>query len=87
MGYFELFYMQQLDDKKKTIKKFKEKYPDINKPLKKAIQSLYSLNQARKSMREAMGLTLDDDPEEALKRYMVMYNFSWAGREKNRKIN
>jgi len=63
MGYFEFFYMQQLDDEKKTIKKFKEKYPDIRKGLKKKMQGLYSLNQARKSMRESMALTLDDDPE------------------------
>ena len=44
MGYFELFYMDQLDVKKKSIKKFKEKYPDINKSHKKTMKGLYSLN-------------------------------------------
>ena len=86
MGYFEFFYMQQLEDEKKTIKKFKEKYPDISKGLKKKMQSLYSLNQARKSMREAMALTLDDDPEIALERYMLMYNFLGQGEKETHKL-
>ena len=86
MGYFEFFYMQQLDDEKKTIKRFKEKYPDIRKGLKKKMQSLYSLNQARKSMREAMALTLDDDPEIALERYMLMYNFLGQGEKETHKL-
>mgnify|MGYP000716412938 CR=1 FL=1 len=86
MGYFEFFYMQQLEDEKKTIKKFKEKYPDISKGLKKKMQSLYSLNQARKSMRESMALTLDDDPEKALERYMLMYNFLGQGEKKIEKL-
>ena len=30
MGYFEIFYIQQLDDKKRSIKKFKEEYPNIS---------------------------------------------------------
>ena len=78
--------MQQLEDEKKTIKKFKEKYPDISKGLKKKMQSLYSLNQARKSMRESMALTLDDDPEIALERYMLMYNFLGQGEKKIEKL-
>ena len=86
MGYYEFFYMQKLDDEKKTIKKFKEKYPDIRKGLKKKMQSLYSLNQARKSMRESMALTLDDDPEIALERYMLMYNFLGRGEKETHKL-
>ena len=75
MGYFEIFYIQQLDDKKKSIKKFKENYPNIDKALRKRIKSLYSLNEARKKMRKSMALTLDDDVEVALERYMLMHNF------------
>ena len=75
MGYFEIFYNQQLEDKKKSIKKFKENYPNINWITKKDIKTLYSLNNAKKSMRESLGLTLDNDLEEALERYMLMYNF------------
>ena len=75
MGYFEFFYMEQLRKKQKSIRKFKETWPDIHFSTKKDIKSLYSLNQARKTMRESMGLTLKDDVQVALKRYMTMHKF------------
>ena len=75
MGHFEFFYMEQLRKKKKNLAKFKEKWPDIPSYIKKDIKSLYSLNQARKTMRESMGLTLEDDVQDALNRYMLMHNF------------
>ena len=50
------------------------------------MQSLYSLNQARKSMREAMGLTLNDEPEVALERYMSMHNFLEQGEKSINKL-
>ncbi len=31
------------------------------------------MNKARKSMREALGLTLNDSPETAIKRYYTLY--------------
>jgi len=86
MGYFELFYIDQLYEKRKVIKKFKESYPNIKKSTKKSMQALYSLNQARKSMREAMALTLDDDTEVALERYMLMHNFLAQGEKKTEKL-
>ena len=86
MGYFEFFYMNQLDKKKSLIKSFEEKYPNINWSLKKEMKSLYSLNQARKAMRESMGLTLDDDPEIALEHYMIMYNFLSQGEKITNKL-
>ena len=75
MGYFEFFYMEQLKKKNRNLARFKEKWPNISIAMKKDMKSLYSLNQARKSMREAMGLTLQDDVQEALKRYMLMHDF------------
>ena len=75
MGYFEFFYMEQLKKKKKNLAKFKEKWPNVSISVRKDMKSLYSLNQARKSMREAMGLTLQDDIQDALKRYMLMHDF------------
>ena len=50
------------------------------------MKSLYSLNQARKSMREAMGLTLEDDPEKALKYYMTMHDFLGQADKKIHKL-
>ena len=86
MGYFEFFYMEQLRKKQKSIKKFKETWPDIHFSTKKDIKSLYSLNQARKTMRESMGLTLRDDVQVALERYMTMYNFLKKAEKKKIKL-
>ena len=73
MAYFEFFYMQQLKDNKKSLETFEKKYPKINAATKKNIQKIYGLNKARKSMREALGLSLDNTPEEAIERYYVLY--------------
>jgi hypothetical protein len=73
MGYFEFFYMQQLKDKKNDIIRFKQNYPNINAGLKKKINKIYGLNKARKSMRESIGLTLEDDVESVLQNYYVLY--------------
>ena len=73
MAYFEFFYMQQLKDNKKSLETFEKKYPKINAATKKNIQKIYGLNKARKSMREALGLSLENTPEEAIERYYVLY--------------
>ena len=73
MAYFEFFYMQQLKDNKKSLDTFEKKYPKINAATKKNIQKIYGLNKARKSMREALGLSLENTPEEAIERYYVLY--------------
>ncbi len=73
MGYFEFFYMQQLKDSRKDIIRFKQNYPNINAGLKKEIKKIYGLNKARKSMRESVGLSLNDDIETVLKNYFVLY--------------
>ena len=72
-GAFEVFYMQKLKDDKKFIDRFKANYPNINK--NKKIKTLYTLNQARISMRKSIGLTNNDDIEQALRKYMHMYDF------------
>ena len=53
MGYFEFFYMQQLKEYKRSLETFIKKYPKINAATKKNVRKIYSLNKARKSMREA----------------------------------
>ena len=73
MAYFEFFYMQQLKENKKSLETFEKKYPNINAATKKNIQKIYGLNKARKSMREALGLSLENTPEEAIERYYVLY--------------
>ncbi len=73
MAHFEYFYMQQLKKNTKSIEKFKEKYPNVKGKTKKDIIKLYGLNKAKKSMREALGLSLDENPDDAIDRYYVLY--------------
>ena len=73
MAYFEYFYMQQLKENKKSLETFKRKYPKVNAATKKNLRKLYGLNKAKKSMREALGLSLNDSPETAIKRYYTLY--------------
>ena len=73
MAYFEFFYQQQLKDNKRGIEKFETNYPTWDPANIKNIQKLHSLNKARKSMREALGLSLDDDIEKVLSTQFTMY--------------
>ena len=73
MAYFEYFYMQQLKENKKSLEVFQAKYPNVNAATKKNLKKLYGLNKAKKSMREALGLSLNDSPEVAIKRYYTLY--------------
>ena len=71
MAYFEFFYMQQLKEAKYTLERFENKYPATS--TKSEINKIYSLSEARKTMREAIGLTITDDPKKVLDRYYIMY--------------
>ena len=73
MAHFEFFYMQQLKENKRSIERFKETYPKVNYSIKKDIQKIYGLSKAKKSMREALGLSLDDSEEVAIQTYYVLY--------------
>jgi len=72
MGYFEFFYMQQLKDHQRDIATFIEKQPNIRPHTRKAIKKIHGLNKARKTMREALGFTLEDDVQEVLKTYYIL---------------
>ena len=71
MAYFEFFYMQQLKESKWTLERFENKYPSLQ--TKKNMQKIYNLNEARKTMREAIGLKIDDNPKKALDAFFSMY--------------
>tara|TARA_X000000950_G_scaffold285059_1_gene389712 strand:- start:127 stop:2154 length:2028 start_codon:yes stop_codon:yes gene_type:complete len=75
MAYFEIFYNYQLKDKKKSLENFKKNYPEISVKIKKDIKTLYSLNLAKKSMRNALSLNMDNSLKESLDRYVFMYDF------------
>tara|TARA_B100000787_G_C16170623_1_gene286298 strand:+ start:33 stop:1481 length:1449 start_codon:yes stop_codon:yes gene_type:complete len=65
--------MQQLKENKRSIERFKDTYPKVNNAIKKDIQKIYGLSKAKKSMREALGLSLNDSGEVAIKRYYTLY--------------
>ena len=87
MAYFEYFYMQQLKENKKSLEVFKAKYPNVNSATKKNLKKLYGLNKAKKSMREALGLSLNDSPEVAIKRYYTLYKLLNQAEVKTIKIS
>ena len=70
MAYYEFFYMQQLKKHKKDIEKFINEYPNKSK---NTMKKLYSLNQARKTMRESVGLTVENQPEEAIRVFYTLF--------------
>ena len=86
MAHFEVFYNQKLKDEKSAIQDYYENFPNIKKSSKKSIQSLYSLTQAKKSMRESVGLTLNEDIEVALIKYMHMHDFLVQGTKSKNKL-
>ena len=87
MAYFEVFYNQKLKDERSAILDYNENVPDVKKSSKKSIKSLYSLTQAKKSMRESVGLTLNDDIDEALTKYMHMHDFLSEGTKSRKKLS
>ncbi len=87
MAYFEVFFNNKLKEERKAIQDYHENFPSVKKSSKKSIKSLYSLTQAKKSMRESVGLTLDDNLEQALLRYMHMYQFLSQGKKSQNKLS
>jgi len=75
MAYFEIFYNYQLKEKERSLKKFKKNYPEISWRTKKDVKTLYSLNFAKKSMRNALSLNMDNNLKESLDRYVFMHDF------------
>ena len=80
MAYFEIYYLQTLKDKKINIERFKDN--NFNSNDISSLNTILSLNKARKSMREAVGLSLEDSPEEAIKRYWLMNDYLSKGKVK-----
>ena len=82
MAYFEIYYNQQLKENKRSINKFKKNYPNISYALRKKIKTIYSLGQAKKSMRSSMGLKSTDNLLFSINRYLLMHSFLKQGIKK-----
>ena len=79
MGYFEFFYLNELKKNLNKIEKFKNNYPNVGVNTRKEVQKIYSLNNARKSMREALGFTLKSDLQDVLETYYVLFKLFSQG--------
>ena len=73
MAHFEFFYMLQLKKNKKSLNTFIEKYPNIDLETKNNVQKIYGLNKVRKTMRKAVGLSLEDDIQQVLVTYYTLF--------------
>ena len=83
MAYFEFFYMQTLRDSKKDLETFTNNYPSFR--TKTTMQKIFNLNQARKTMREAVGLSITDSPEKAVEVFYTMSKlFAQASTKENK---
>ena len=82
MAHYEIFYLGQLYQKKKYIKKYKDNYKKVEnlnliqkiqfKDAEKSVRALIGNNKGRKSMREALGMSIELDPITAIKRFWYL---------------
>ena len=80
MAMYEVFYGSRLYGAKKQIQRFKDnKYKkgifSKKKQDEKAIRSLFGMNNGRKNMREALGMSLDTPKAEAIKKFWLLGEF------------
>jgi hypothetical protein len=74
MAMYEVFYASRLHDAIKPIQRFKDNKYKKNIFSKKkrdeeAIRSLFGMNNGRKNMREALGMSIDTPKAEAIKKF------------------
>jgi hypothetical protein len=86
MALYEIYYLNKLKKDDKKIKKFKEKWPqEIVEG--ETIKSLIRTNESIKTMRKALGMTLETSIEDALLTYWVLGDFLQRGEIKTKKID
>ena len=92
MAMFEVFYSSKLWYDRKSIERYKkDDYQGANKVWKKSdekiIRSLFGINKGRKSMREALGMTMETPSKEAINKFWVLGEFLDLGTSvKNKKL-
>jgi len=81
MAWFEIMYLSKLRDNKEIIERYIQYGPDNYKSKsklksdKKKLKPLIKLNNGRKKMREALGLSLNDDLAKVIKRHWLLGDF------------
>ena len=93
MAMYEVFYAGRLYDARKSIQRFKDnKYKKglfgKKKSDEKKIRSLIGMNNGRKNMREALGMSLETPKAEAIKKFWLLGEFLDLGTGiKNKKLD
>ena len=97
MAYFELFYMGNLRKNKSKLESYKKNYKrkdQMNGAQKimfmgteQAIRGLIGTNKGRKSMREALGMTIDLEPATAIKRFWYLGELLGLGEQTKVKVS
>ena len=90
MAMFEVFYSSKLYYSKEAIERYKnDNYKGANalfrKKDKKEIRSLFGINKGRKSMREALGMTMETPSKEAINKFWLLGEFLNLGTGVNNK--
>ena len=82
MAMYEVFYASKLYDARKSIQRFRDnKYKNKKgifgkkKDDEKKIRSLIGMNNGRKNMREALGMSLETPKAEAIKKFWLLGEF------------
>ena len=90
MAMFEVFYSSKLWYARKSIDRYKnDDYKGakliFKKKDEKEIRSLISTNKGRKSMREALGMTMETSSKETIKKFWLLGEFLDLGKGVNNK--
>ena len=93
MGMFEVFYSSKLWFARESIERYKnDDYAGSRKFFykkkdEKEIRSLLGINKGRKSMREALGMSMETPSKEAIKKFWLLGEFLDLGTGvKNKKL-
>lgn len=90
MAMFEVFYSSKLWYARESIERYKKDDYKGSKLLykrkdEKEIRSLISTNKGRKSMREALGMTMETPSKETIKKFWLLGEFLDLGKGVNNK--
>ncbi len=90
MAWYEILYLDKLKNNELFIKRYLENYPNEykNKIIDEIkIQSVLSMFEGRKNMRNALGIPNDEKPNVAINRFWLMGQFLNQGKPKNREVD
>ena len=92
MAMYEVFFASKLWEDRKVLERYKKNnYKDLRKLKKKGdekkIRSLIGMNKGKKTMREALGLTIETPTKEVIKKFWLLGEFLELGKGvKNEKL-